>query len=407
MADYKIGPFMNALATNWKDGWEKMKHFDRWSTRGYMGLEPGSAPGYADNVRYFVPRDLQLSYQYDLYDCALTESVLDALDFDLDPPPVWKCIKGGTDLIISRAIDKISTPVQRGQRVTAIAPVGDAKIPHAISLVIKNERGTIQKEYDHVVSTVPLSCLGQIDTSHFKFPWNLQTAIRELHYDGSTKVAIRFSKRWWEDPKVVAPQIGGVSSTDRPTRTVVYPSYGIHTQSASMIVSYTWAQDAFRAGSLAQGRDSVAERALIENILKDLTDMHQIKDETGQTDYTLLPRLMQDYHAWNWYGNEFSMGAFALFGPGQFENLYPQVTMPHFGRLHFAGEATSVHHAWVVGALNSAYRSLVEIFEHEDRRDLIELLKVKGSPFINAGTFEVDQGQVNLQVRLGQAMYAN
>lgn len=39
------------------------------------------------------------------------------------------------------------------------------------------------------------------------------------------------------------------------------------------------------------------------------------------------------------------LGAFALFGPGQFNNLYPHVTKPVGGVLHFAGEAASVHHA--------------------------------------------------------------
>jgi hypothetical protein len=41
----------------------------------------------------------------------------------------------------------------------------------------------------------------------------------------------------------------------------------------------------------------------------------------------------------------FPPGAFALFGPGQFSNLYPEVTKPVGGLLHFAGEAASVHHA--------------------------------------------------------------
>ncbi|KAG8732220.1 hypothetical protein FRC12_019387 [Ceratobasidium sp. 428] len=207
---------------------------------------------------------------------------------------------------------------------------------------------------------------------------------------------MRFSERWWE--KREPHQFGGVSSTDRPTRTVVYPSYGMNlSEGASMIVSYTWAQDAFRLGSMAQGKGSPAEKALIAGILKDLADMHKI------TDATYLPGLMKDYHVYNWYGHEFSMGAFALFGPGQFENLYPLVTQPVYGRLHFAGEATSVHHAWVVGALNSAYRSLAEILEVEGQGDLVDkYLRAEGSPFVNAGTDEVSKKNVNRQVRLGQ-----
>ncbi|KAF8593122.1 FAD-linked reductase, partial [Ceratobasidium sp. AG-I] len=217
----------------------------------------------------------------------------------------------------------------------------------------------------------------------------------------SVKVGIRFSERWWEGSRVSSPQLGGVSSTDRPTRTVVYPSYGIGGDSATMIVSYTWAQDAFRFGSYVQGKDSPAEQELLNIIFKDLTDMHGIVDKDGNPDYTYLPSLKLDYYAWSWYGNEFSVGAFALFGPSQFNRLYPHVTKPAFGLLHFAGEATSCHHAWIVGALNGAYRSLAEIFIAEGRQDLISRLKTSEC-FANAGTDEINPLLVEKQVALGQ-----
>ena len=41
-------------------------------------------------------------------------------------------------------------------------------------------------------------------------------------------------------------------------------------------------------------------------------------------------------------------GAFAQFGPGEFESLYDSLNSPAAkGRLHFAGEALSVRHACV------------------------------------------------------------
>ncbi|QRV80194.1 Flavin containing amine oxidoreductase [Ceratobasidium sp. AG-Ba] len=418
MAQAIIQPFMNGLMDNWTTGWNKMMSDDEWSTRGYMlGFSKTvSTPAYSDNVVSYLET---FNTSTGLYDCALTESVLDAMEFDQNSEPNWQCIEqvtkpgvsfgfanglpnsGGADKIITAANKGINSPVLRGCRVTAMSPVGTPSNCSGIS-VVTNGVTVMPTVFDHVVSTVPLSCFSQIDTSDLQLPWQLQTAIRELHYDGSTKVAIRFSSRWWEG--LASRQIGGISSTDRPTRTVVYPSYGIGTTSATMIVSYTWAQDAFRVGSMVQGKTSAAEQLLINNILKDLTDMHNIKDQTGRPDYMYLHNLMQDYHAWNWYGNEFSMGAFALFGPGQFKNLYPLVTTPYCnGRLHFAGEATSVHHGWLVGALNSAYRSLLEILVHEDLTQFISILKADDSPFANAGTDEVDPELVAWQVRLGQA----
>ena len=37
-------------------------------------------------------------------------------------------------------------------------------------------------------------------------------------------------------------------------------------------------------------------------------------------------------------------GVYGMFGPGQFSNMYPEVTKPVEGILHFAGEAANVHH---------------------------------------------------------------
>ena len=53
--------------------------------------------------------------------------------------------------------------------------------------------------------------------------------------------------------------------------------------------------------------------------------------------------------------------------------MYTELTKPAAkGNLHFAGEATSTHHAWIVGALESADRVINEIFVKEQRDDLIK-----------------------------------
>ena len=56
------------------------------------------------------------------------------------------------------------------------------------------------------------------------------------------------------------------------------------------------------------------------------------------------------------------VGAFAFFGPGKFRNLYISLNSPAAkGHLHFAGEAISTRHAWVEGALDSAWRAVSEM----------------------------------------------
>lgn len=155
---------------------------------------------------------------------------------------------------------------------------------------------------------MPLSCLSVVDTSKCGFDWLTTSAIRQLRYDGTVKVAIKFSERWWE--KLPAKQVGGASSTDRPIRTVVYPSYGVGSSAAVMIVSYTWCQDSSRIGSFLRGTNSKAPKDLLDVILRDLTDMHGIRDTDGNIDYNFLVNLMVDNHAWDWYANEYSMGEY-------------------------------------------------------------------------------------------------
>jgi monoamine oxidase len=48
----------------------------------------------------------------------------------------------------------------------------------------------------------------------------------------------------------------------------------------------------------------------------------------------------------DWAMDDFSSGAFALFGPGQFRSLYPHLVRPAAdSRFHIVGEAASVRHS--------------------------------------------------------------
>ncbi|CAE6420362.1 unnamed protein product [Rhizoctonia solani] len=404
-----FGPFKKKLSSEdpavWKAGLEELFEYDDWSTRTFMRFRPDRmmdiSPGRLPQeiISYLETLDTSTGN----YDQAFAESVLDSVDFDT-PGTTWVCIKGGAEVIADKArkMVKEKQNVHLGKQVSAIAPriSKDGKDVTGVYLTIHGEEN--DRVYDHVISTMSLSCLSVVDMSKCKLDWKTRWPIRQLHYDASVKVAIRFSERWWEDSKLVAPQIGGVSSTDRPTRVVVYPSYGIPKEpgtkegsetkkeyGTTMIVSYTWAQDALRLGSGVN--ESTLSQELLDVILKDLTDMHGIKDDK------LLRQLMIDHHAWDWTHDKFTMGPFALFSPAQFTHLYPEVTKPAFGRLHFAGEATSVHHAWVVGALYSAFRCVVEVLAAHNRKDLIKKLQAKDSPFASAGV-EDDEHELSVEL---------
>jgi monoamine oxidase len=194
--------------------------------------------------------------------------------------------------------EMLNTPVQKGKRVIKIGFADDGA---SLDVLVAGEDKP--RSYDHVVSTLPFGCLRQVDTSQCLFSWKLQTAIRTLHYDTSVKVGIQFKKRWWEEAKPKLNHKGGVSSTDRSTRTVVYPSYGIGKEGtgATMIASYTWAQDAARMGALVQEKGSPADQLLLDLIIGDLAVMHNL-------DPAYLRSLVIDHQAFDWYNEPNAAG---------------------------------------------------------------------------------------------------
>jgi len=97
-----------------------------------------------------------------------------------------------------------------------------------------------QPEYfAHVISTVSFAGLGTINTDKILMSYLQRQAIRTLNYGGAVKVAIKFNTRWWEKDGI--NQRGGVSYTDRQSRVVVYPSYGIGEEGPGVLmVTYNW-----------------------------------------------------------------------------------------------------------------------------------------------------------------------
>lgn len=194
---------------------------------------------------------------------------------------------------------------------------------------------------DLAIVTIPFSTLRFVKVEPYEsFSYYKRTAIRELNYMASLKLAIEFKSRFWEK----AGQRGGRSITELPIRFTYYPSYGIGTNGPAVIIaSYTWADEALTLESLTQ-------RELIQYALMNLAEIfgHQVYSDfvTGAS--------------FSWSKNPYSCGAFTSFEPGQDRELYPYVATPE-GRVHFAGEHTGLTHGWIQGAIESGIRVADEV----------------------------------------------
>ncbi|KZT10364.1 uncharacterized protein LAESUDRAFT_711566 [Laetiporus sulphureus 93-53] len=282
----------------------------------------------ADDFKNDSKTGWDLMMQYDRYSTRLTESVLDSLAF--------------------------AFPQEELKRYFIDHP----KPEKSVRLTFVDGQ---TKSYAHVINTSTLASLRTMDLSDAYLDPAQNMVLRQLTDGPGAKIGVKFKTAWWEDPRVMTtfgPIVGGQSFTDRMVRTVVYPSYGAGTSQPStvLIVSYTWTVDAVRWGALLA--DSSGER-LKEIVLRDLAVIHGFDPVEG---VAFLREQWADHFPFSWMNNPHTIGAFGLFGPSQFIQVFKNLTRPAAkGRLHFAGESVSVRHGWFVGVLDASWRAVRDI----------------------------------------------
>ncbi|KPL87401.1 flavin monoamine oxidase family protein [Levilinea saccharolytica] len=239
----------------------------------------------------------------------------------------------GSDELPRAFVPSLGARLHFGVRVTAVE-----QSPETVTLRGRTLAGPVSFTGDYAILTLPFSVMRHIEVSP-AFSRAKQRAIRQLHYDASAKVFLQTRRRFWEEDEGI---YGGGTMTDLAIRNLYYPEHGRDTGRGVLLASYTWGEDAQRWGSLSP-EDRL--RQAVENVAQ----IHpQILDtvEGGASQM--------------WHDDEFAGGAFALFDPGQQTLLQEAVTAPE-GRIHFAGEHTSLAHAWIQGAIESGLRAAWEI----------------------------------------------
>jgi monoamine oxidase len=309
----------------------------------------------------------------------------------------WYRIEGGMQLVpetMAQMLASTSWPPNMSQPVawdvTLNTPVtGYSYDPTSQTVSVTSSAGT--EAYDMVFNTTAMGPLQRMDLSGLNLPNNVLDGIRSLGYDRATKVAIKFTEPWWTTKYKI---IGGVSSSDLPISNVVYPSWNDGDGPAVLMVCYSWAQDATRMGSMVAdynvpGVTRTRDDPLVTLCLNDLVQLFKASTPPLQFSdlYELVVTDPNDnfgpYHAWAWSHDPWTGGAYALFGPGQFQNVYypcqelfcQDNSDPAGYHFALAGEALSAHHAWICGAFDSAYTTLCTWFKSMGRTDLIRNLQ--------------------------------
>ncbi|NJN81796.1 MAG: NAD(P)-binding protein [Caldilineaceae bacterium] len=236
-------------------------------------------------------------------------------------------IDGGSDRLVYAFMPLLRDHIRMGAKVFAVE-----QTPNNVIVHYETKGGRFREVADQLILTIPFSVMRHIEVSPPLSSGKMR-AIRQLHYDASTKIFLQCRRRFWEEDEQI---VGGGSITDLPVRNVFYPDHGRETGRGVMLASYTWAADSLRWSSLSED-----ER--IRQAIRQVSRIH--------------PQLTREVEAgasWSWADDPYSGGAFALFLPGQLTRLQGDITRPE-GRIHWAGEHTSAYGSrWITGAVESA-----------------------------------------------------
>ncbi|RYP04232.1 hypothetical protein DL765_010257 [Monosporascus sp. GIB2] len=241
------------------------------------------------------------------------EYAIDSIDFAAEK---WLCIEGGVEVSSKNVWRKLRTKPQIKKKVTRIAREKTA------SMLVSVEGESEDRRYDTVFCTPTLGCMQKMDLTSAQLNWGQKSAIRGLTY---------------------APPPRAPSSFRVPGGSPMRHHVGWLRNPDVLLCSYSWRQDTLRIGSLVHPDCPRGEDELKEVLLQSLARLPGISCD-------VIRPLYVTHHAWNWHQDPDSMGAFAAFDTAEFSTLYPYLTRPAGGGLlHFAGEAMSTHHAWIVG----------------------------------------------------------
>ncbi len=261
-----------------------------------------------------------------------------------------------------RALDRLSVRrVLEAERVSAEAieflSVGlgvDTLLDDAATEAMREESQAVwSQSFDEIVGgtdRLPAAMAAQLRDKPFPvlarvevepgFSGAKRRAIRELHYDSSTKILATTARRFWEQDDGI---YGGGTFTDLPTGTTWYPSDNATARDPKVsaapgvfLASYSWGQTARRWASMPQRERS-------QSALRHLARVHP---------QLVSPGVVTRTASWSWDTYRWSGGAFAWFTPGQHVTLHRHVVAPE-GRIYFAGEHASLTHTWMQGALES------------------------------------------------------
>lgn len=236
-------------------------------------------------------------------------------------------IKGGNSMLAKKIAEKIGHD--------------KIKLNHAVQKVIQQAKGGVkvickngqQFTANKIICTAPTYAVKNIKWEP-GFPTDQASALNELQYARINKNPLLFNKRFWKD-----------ESFDMITDQS--PHYFYHAtknqdSKKGVLISYTIGE---KAAVVANQSDEWRKDMILQTLKPHFDD---VKDSwEKQTNYY-------------WGNDEFSHGAYALYGRGQWFRVMPVLKRSHI-HTHFAGEHLADWQGFMEGAINTGEEAAAKI----------------------------------------------
>lgn len=202
--------------------------------------------------------------------------------------------------------------------------------------------------FDYCICAIPFSTLRNVEIRPYFSNMKMQ-AIYKLNYIDAQKTFFFCNRRFWEKNTDYGNMAGGISFTDLPIQSIIYPAdHNICPDAAAcspeepgvLAASYNYEQDAARLGGQEEGRR-------YDIIRQNVEEVHGLPRG-------YLNSVVERTETLHWFDEPNYVGALALTLPGQKPLFAYENQRPEFhNRVFFAGEHVSAKHGWMQGALYS------------------------------------------------------
>jgi monoamine oxidase len=186
-----------------------------------------------------------------------------------------------------------------------------------------------------MICTIPFSVLRSVEL-RVRLSAAKRRAIDLLQYTSVTKIFVQTTTPVWE-----RKSLAGMAFTDLPVMFVATPSTYLRSKKGVL--------EAYASGRNARALQAMSPEHRLQAAVAALEQIYSGVRAEYECGVSIC-----------WDEDEWSRGAYPWFHPGDMAALLPHIA-PAEGRLHFAGEHTSVLPGWIQGAMESGHRVAREV----------------------------------------------